>query len=100
MKYYRFVNWKPADIEKVLLATIPQALKAYDEGNKEPWKALHIVTGQPWADIGGWRFPYADYLRQFWVKTKYYGIIEVWALNKTDIRKHYTGVSKIVEVTE
>ena len=98
MKYYRFVNWKPAEIEKVLLSTIPQALKAYDEGNKEPLKALHIAIGRPWADIGGWRFPYDEYLRKFWVKTKYYGIIEVFALNKTDIRKAYTGIIKIVEV--
>ena len=101
MEYYRFVEWKPADIETVLAGRVPQALKAYDEGDKEPLKALHFVTGNPVYNIGGWRFLLRDYLRQFWVKTKNYGIIEVWALNRTDIRKEYRSeVVKIVEVTK
>lgn len=43
--------------------------------------------------------PFAEYMRRFWVKTKYYGIIEMYALNKTDIRKELkNNVIEIMEV--
>lgn len=41
---------------------------------------------------------FAEYMRRFWVKTKYYGIIEMYALNKTDIRKELK--SNIIEIME
>ena len=37
-------------------------------------------------------------MRRFWVKTKYYGIIEMYALNKTDIRKELK--SNVIEIME
>lgn len=101
MQYYKFVKWEPADINKVLQGRIPQAMKAFDNGDKKPLKDLHIVTREAVYKIGGWAFMYAEYLRKFWVKTRYYGIIEVYAMNKTDIRKEYgREVIKIVEVTD
>lgn len=40
----------------------------------------------------------AALLAAFWVKTKYYGIIEMYALNKTDIRKELK--SNVIEIME
>lgn len=46
----------------------------------------------------GWCIPFAEYMRRFWVKIKYYGIIEMYALNKTDIRKELK--SNVIEIME
>ena len=101
MQCYKFVNWEARPLEVVLQGRIPQAMLAYDKGDKQPLKDLHIVTQETVYRIGGWAFRYAEYLRKFWVKTKYYGIIEVYAMNKTDIRKEYKSeVIKIMEVTD
>lgn len=102
MYYYKFVKWEVPEVETVLTGRLPQALKAYDEGNKQPLKDMHIATEHPIYKIRGWAFPFRDYMRKFWVKTKYYGILEIYAMNKTDIRKEYgyTGVIKIVEIED
>ena len=99
MTYYKFVKWDAAPIENVLSGTIPRALQEYDNGNIKPFNDLEIATTEPYYKIGGWCFPLAPYLRKFWVKTKYYGILEYYAVNKTAIRKELkTHVIKIVEI--
>jgi hypothetical protein len=99
MKYYKFVKWEARPIEEVLKSDLPQALMQFDKGNKQPLKDLHIATQNPTFNLGGWSFPYREYLKRFWVKTKYYGILEYFALNKTDIRKELkSAVLEIVEV--
>lgn len=99
MKYYKFVKWEARPIEEVLQANIPQALMQFDKGNKQPLKDLHIATQDPLYRLGGWAFPYREYLKRFWVKTKYCGILEYFALNKTDIRKELkSAVLEIVEL--
>lgn len=99
MTYYKFVSWEPAPIENVLTARIPAALQEYDNGNKKPFQALQIATTDPYVKIGGWCFPLAPYLKKYWVKTKYYGILEYYAVNKTAIRKELKShCIKIVEV--
>lgn len=99
MKCYKFVSWNVPPVEDCFSARIPAALIEYDKGNKEPLKNLHIVTQEPICKISGWAFPYAEYMRCYWVKTKYSGIIEIYALNKTDIRKELkSNAIKIVEV--
>ena len=101
MQYYKFVNWDIKPVEEFLGCKIPYALVEYDKGNVQPMKDLHIATTTPVFKIGGWAFPYAEYMRKFWVKTRYYGIIEVYAMNKTDIRKEYGHeVIKIIEVAD
>ena len=46
-----------------------------------------------------WFIPFAEYMRRFWVKTKHYGIIEMYALNKADVRKELkSNVIEIIEV--
>lgn len=99
MRYYKFASWDVPPVENVLNNRIPTALAAWDNGNKNPLKELHIATQEPVYKCGGWCFPFAEYMRRFWVKTKYYGIIEMYALNKTDIRKELkSNVIQIVEV--
>lgn len=99
MKYYKFVSWEPWPLEKVLNGEIPRALSEYDNGNKKPFNNLMIATTDPVYKTGGWCFPLAGYLKKYWVKTKYYGILEYYAVNKTAIRKELkSSVIKIVEV--
>lgn len=99
MMYYKFVKWEPQPIEKVLTGKIPAALAEYDNGNRQPFKALGIATTEPYYKCGGWCFPLTPYLRRFWVKTKYYGICEYWAVNKTAIRKELKSyVLEIIEI--
>lgn len=100
MRYFKFVSWDIPPVDFVLNEKIPAALAAWDNGNKKPLRDLHIATQDPFYKSMGWCFPYSEYLRRFWVKTTYYGIIEMYALNKTDIRKELKGnVREIVEVS-
>lgn len=101
MKYYKFVTWDIKPIEEFLSTKIPAALQEYDKGNKKPWQELQIVTQNPYYKIGGWCFPYGEYLKKYWVKTKYHGILEYYAINKTAIRKELKShVIKIIEVKQ
>lgn len=86
MTHYKFVSWDIPAFETILTGRIPAALLAADNGNLQPLKDLHIAT------------QIAEYMRRFWVKTKYYGIIEMYALNKTDIRKELK--SNVIEIME
>lgn len=99
MRYYKFVGWDIPPVDTVLGEKLPAALRAADNGDMQPLKDLHIATNEPVYKSMGWCFPYADYMRCFWVDTRDYGIIKVWALRKTDVRKAYKSqVVKIVEV--
>lgn len=99
MIYYKFVTWEAAPIENVLQGKIPAALQEYENGNKKPFNDLQIATTEPVYKCAGWCFPLHPYLRRFWVKTKYYGILEYYAVNKTAIRKELkSNVIQIVEV--
>lgn len=99
MQYYKFTEWEPVPIERALSTKIPQALQEYDNGNKKPFNDLQIATTNPYYKIGGWCFPLSSYLRKYWVKTKYFGILEYYALNKTAIRKELkSGYIKAMEV--
>ena len=101
MRHYKFVSWDIPEFEKVLCGSIPQALLEYDKGNKKPLQDLHIATQNPVYKCAGWCIPFSEYMRRFWVKTKYYGIIEMYALNKTDIRKELkSGIIEIIECTK
>ena len=99
MKYYRFTTWEPAPIDQVLAAPLPSALAAYDAGDKKPLHERQIATTDPFFRLGGWCFDLRPYLRKYWVKTKYYGICEYYAVNKSAIRNELKShVLKIVEI--
>lgn len=98
MYYYKFVSWNPKPIENVLTASVPAALREYDNGNKKPFNAMKIATTEPFYKIGGWCFDLRNYLKRYWVKTKYYGILEYYAINKTAIRNELK--SYVIEIKE
>lgn len=106
MKYYHFTNWEPANIENVLQGKWPQAMQEYDSGNKTPLLDLFHNTSDlellrnGYFRIGGWQFSIKEYCKTFWVKTRYYGIIQVFAPDKTTIRNALGSYHtiKIVEV--
>ena len=99
MRYYKFVKWDAANLAEVLQNPIPKALEEYDNGNKKPFNDMQIATTTPEYKCGGWCFPLTDYLRRFWVKTKYCGIVEYFAPNKTAIRKA-VGSHNIIKIVE
>jgi hypothetical protein len=98
MIYYKFVKWDAIPIENVLKERLPAALAEYDNGNKKPFRDLEIATTDPYFRRGGWCFPIHQYLKRYWVKTKYYGILEYYAVNKTAIRKELK--SQVIQIVE
>lgn len=99
MYYYKFVKWDTIPIEKAFEHKTIKTLIEYDNGNKEPFKQLEIATTEPYIKFMGWRFDLKPYLKKYWVKTKYYGILEYYAINKTAIRKALKShCLKIVEI--
>lgn len=98
MTHYKFVDWDIQPFENVLENSLPKALLAADNGNIKPLKELHIATQNPIYKCAGWAIPFREYLKRYWVKTRYYGIIEMFALCKTDIRKELKN--NVIEVLE
>ena len=105
MKYVHFTNWEPAKIEDVLQHDLAKAMQEYDNGNKKPLteyyreRATITLLQDGFFRLGGWHFFLKEYCKNYWVKTKYSGIISVYAPDKTSIRnclKH--DCIKIVEV--
>lgn len=89
MTHYKFVSWDVPAFETILTGRIPAALLAADNGNLQPLKDLHIATQTPIYKCSGWCIPFAEYMRR---------IIEMYALNKTDIRKELK--SNVIEIME
>jgi hypothetical protein len=49
----------------------------------------------------GWCFPFRSFLRHFYVKTHYYGVQEIWAFNKMQVRNILArGMGKIYDICE
>ena len=91
MKYWQFVNWEPAPIESALRSRVAVAIAAYENGDKnaikEYYKQFATVETRkkPVVRIGGWAFSLREFCRGYWVKTRYYGIMELYAPNKSAI---------------
>lgn len=99
MYYYKFVRWDAVPIEEAKQHKTVKAFEEYENGNKKPLKDLHPVFDDPTIKVGGWCFDVRPLLRRYWVKLRGYGINEYYALNKTDIRRHFNSyVLEIVEV--
>lgn len=106
MRYYKFVTWEAGDIEKIKQNPIPRAIESAENGDYKP--LIHLYENNfsmdtlqnPIYKCLGWCFPFSHVLKTFWVKTKYYGIMECHAPNKTCIRKIIGthNVYKIIEV--
>lgn len=106
MTYWKFVKWEAAPLEKALHSQVAVAIAAYESGNKNAIKeyykqyATEETLKNPIVKIGGWAFSLREFCRRYWVKIRYYGIMELYAPNKSTIYtvlgKH--NILKIVEV--
>lgn len=91
MKYWQFVNWKPAPIESALKSRVAVAIAAYESGDKNAIKEYYRQSAtietlrNPVVKIGGWVFSLREFCRVYWVQSRYYGIMELYAPNKSAI---------------
>jgi hypothetical protein len=105
MNYYHFTTWEPADINGVLQARIPQAMKAANEGDPAPLKALYHegvsieLLQHGTYKLGGWAFNLREYCKRYVVKVRHYGWQEYYALDKTSIYATI-GRHNVIEVLE
>lgn len=92
MKFYKFVSWEVEEAEAVIKrGKIPAAMIEADKGNYKPLKecykqylSLEHLTN-PVYKLGGWAFSLREYCRCYWVNVRHYGIMELYAPNKTAI---------------
>ena len=91
MKYWHFTNWEPAPLEDALKSRVAVAIAAYENGDKNAIKEYYkrFATSEtlqnPIVKIGGWAFSLREFCRVYWVKTRYDGIMELYAPNKSAI---------------
>lgn len=93
MNAYKFVSWDVPALEVVKNSVVPMALEKAENGDSAPFKSLYGKTGilsiehlqNPVYKLSGWAFPFKHLCRRYWVKTRYYGVIEVYAPNKSCI---------------
>lgn len=91
MKYWQFVNWEPAPIESALKSRVAVAIAAYENGDKNAIKEYYRQSAtvetlkNPVVKIGGWAFSLREFCRVYWVKVRYYRIMELYAPNKSAI---------------
>lgn len=105
MNYYKFVSWDAVELEKVKAGRVPLAIAAADRGDMKPLKECYKNTlsiehlRNPVYKIGGLAFSLREYCRRYWVKTRYYGICEYYAPNKTAIYG-IIGRYNVLEIVE
>lgn len=103
---YKFVSHEisPLDVYKdTHMYQLHEKLKSGDEPTREE-KNRNLVFGSenPVYKYMGYVYDYRPFLKKFWIETRYYGIMTIWAWDKTAIRKNETTkslqISKIVEI--
>jgi hypothetical protein len=94
IKPYRFVrNWEIPPLDKMMDTTEGKMLIKANRGTltreDKDWiaEALHDHARHTSIQLAGWCFDYRYFMRRFYVKTQWYGVQEVYAFNKTQIRK-------------
>ena len=95
MRIYKFVKWdvKPAMTDY----TYEKFIKNYDKC----CSAVHDALSFGCLKLGGWCYDFRDELKKFIYKDYYGGWTEVYAPNKTAIRKSVYGrIVKIIELGE
>jgi hypothetical protein len=106
-RFHRCKIYYPANgKDSALKSRVAVAIAAYENGDKNAIKEYYRQSAtletlqNPVVKIGGWAFSLREFCRVYWVKSRYYGIMELYAPNKSAIyavlgRYH---VLKIVEV--
>lgn len=101
---YKFVKWDVQPLHTYANTDyykMHSNLEAGQEPTREEKNRLVFTQESPVWKYMGYVYDFRGFLKKFWVETKYYGIMTVWAWDKTAIRKHlnYLQISKIVEVS-
>lgn len=69
---------------------------------EEKDRSLVFTSESPVYKYMGWAYDFREFLTEFWIETRYYGVMRVYAWDKTAIRKHegtkWLQISRIVEV--
>lgn len=105
---YKFVNWEVPELKELKNSKAYEVHEKLNKGIKlsreeKNWVFEKLQTNS-YSNIGiplrGWMFDLSDFLKEYWVELKYYGIVKVYSLDKTSIRNYYSShnVLKIMEV--
>lgn len=105
---FKFVNWEVSPLEELKgtkIDVIYEKLQQNEEKlsrEEKNWVFEKLQTNaysRTGIPLMGWMFDLSDYLKTYWVKTRYYGILEVYSLDKTSIR-NYFGSYYVLEIME
>jgi hypothetical protein len=102
---YKFVSWDVPPLENFTdtnMYKLHEKLENGEEPTREEKNRNLVFTSEsPVYKFHGWLYDFREFLNEYWVETKYYGIMKVYAWDKTSIRKNgstnWLGISKIVE---
>lgn len=102
--YYKFSSYGVSEdqIKKTRAYEIHEMLENGVKWCKIPeeLKIAFYTDNNGTVKSGGWCFDFSRLFKCYWVKVKYYGIIQIYAPNKTYIRQHYPTPSHIIKIVE
>lgn len=107
MIMYKFVSWDTISKEDAMKANAAIAMQKADHGDKNAVRDYYYshadnteLLRTSVVKCMGWAYSFREYCNRYFVKTRYYGIQECYAPNKTCIRKAYGHeVIEIVQVS-
>jgi len=99
---YKFVKWDVPNLENYKNTTmyiLHNKCENQLDLSREEKNKLVFSSSDPNYKLYGWAYDFREFLKEFWVETKYYGIVKVYAFDKTAIResKKVMNIVKIVE---
>jgi len=104
---YKFVKWDVQPVEDQKDTNHYKLLEKLNNGEtltRQEKDSLSLYEYCGCIHVGGWCFNFRPYLKTFWIKTKYDGIIETYAFDKTNVRalfkKNYMSQSQIIKIVE
>jgi hypothetical protein len=103
---YKFVKHDISPLGKYKGITeykLHEKLANGEEPTREEKNRNLVFTSSGWVyKYMGWAYDFREFLTEFWIETEHYGIMRVYAWDKTAIRKNETTkclkISRIVEV--
>jgi len=100
MSIYKFVKWEVPALETLKESRPYRIHEKLQRGDKlTPDEKMAVASDKPYTPLMGWMFDFREWLTEYWVELRYWGIVKVYALDKTSIRKSgkFSGIVKIVE---
>ena len=80
-------------------------MEKLNKGEELTREEKNSIPAKGYTQIAGYQFNFRPFLKTFWIKTKYYNIIERYATDKTAARyqlnaKEYTPNSQIIKIMQ